>query len=230
MISRKKLLLLIVIFLGILGLVFFGLWQRGILDNSDKKLLKLIQDKPELVALFDKVQTTKAAIVKDPEKASLYFDLGLYWKSIGELGGGDPFFQKSLEAYEAGIEKFGQKNILFYLNGGKLAERLADYAKAEFYFKKAIEISSADESGYLYLVDLYSYKLGKSKAEILKIFEEGIKKMVNPISLIAGRAAYLRRIGDYTMALEDYKVLSQNYPNNQGYKEVIRELEAKIRE
>lgn len=228
MISRKKFLLLIVIFFGILLLVLFGLWQKGML-GGERALFRKIQNRPDLVEIFNKVKKSEAEIAKNPEKVSAYFDIGLYWKSIAELGGGEPFFQKSLEAYEEGIEKFGQKNILFYLNGGKLAERLEDYPKAEKYYKKAIEISSADESGYLYLVDLYSYKLNRPKEEILKIFEAGRQKMVNPLPLIAARASYLRRIGDYQAALEDYKVLSQNYPNNQGYKEVIQELEEKIK-
>lgn len=211
------------------GLLMAGLWQQGWLGNSEKRLFNQIKDKPELVALFEKIQKTKADIKNEPEKVSLYFDLGFYWKSIAELGGGEPFFKKSLKAYELGIEKFGQKNILFYLNGGKLAERLEYLDKAERYYKKAIEISSADESGYLYLVDLYSYKMNKPKDEVLKIFEDGIKKMVVSTPLIAGRAAYLRRIDEFAMALDDYKLLSQTFPNNQGYKDVIQELEQAIK-
>lgn len=209
-------------------LIILGLWQKGVFENSDKRLFKLIQNKPELVELFNKAQEIRAEIEKEPEKASLYLNLGLRWKSIAELGGGEPFFQKSLEAYEAGIEKFGQKNILFYLNGGKLAEHLNNFKKAEQYYKKAIEISSADESGYLYLADLYIYKMNKSKEDVLRALESGMNKMLSPVLLIAARAAYFRRVGDYKAALEDYKILSQAFPDNTGYKEVIKELEEKI--
>lgn len=222
---KKKIILISIVAVIFLAAVFFIIWQKGFWGNSDGRLFKLIQDKPDLVGIFNKVQEAKAAIAKDPENAGFYFNLGLGWKSIGELGGGTPFFQKALEVYEAGIEKFGQKNILFYLNGGKLAERLEDYEKAEKYYKKAIEISSADENGYLYLVDLYSYKMNKSKEDVLKVFEEGQKKMMNSVLLIAGRASYLRRIGDYEMALKDYQLLSENFPDNQGYKIIIAELE-----
>lgn len=210
-------------------IVLGGLWQQGIIGTRERLLFNKIKDRPDLVAIFDKVKKTEEEIVKNPDQASLYFDLGLHWKSIGELGGGEPFFQKSLETYEKGIEKFGQKNILFYLNGGKLAERLEDYNKAEQYYRKAIEISSADESGYLYLVDLYSYQMKKTEEDVLKIFEEGQKRMMNSISLITGRASYLRRVGDYKMALEDYKILVQSYPDNQGYKEIVQELEQAIK-
>lgn len=210
-------------------IVWSGLWQQGIIGAREKLLFNKIKDRPDLVAIFDKVKKSQEEMAKNPEKASVYFDLGLYWKSIAELGGGEPFFKESLKVYEKGIEKFGQKNILFYLNGGKLAERLEDYNKAEQYYRKAIEISSADESGYLYLVDLYSYQMKKTEEDVLKVFEEGQKKMMNSMPLIAGRASYLRRIGDYKMALEDYKILVQNYPNNQGYKEIVQELEQKLK-
>lgn len=220
---------IIIIGVGLLTLlIILGLWQKGIFENSDKKLFKLIQGKPNLEEIFYEAQGVEAQIEKEPENASLYLTLGLRWKSIAELGGGEPFFQKSLETYEMGIEKFGQQNILFYLNGGKLAERLNNFEKAEQYYKKAIEISSADESGYLYLADLYSYKMNKSKEEVLRALEGGMNKMLSPIPLIAARAAYLRRVGDYKAALENYKILSQSFPDNAGYKEVIKELEKKI--
>lgn len=230
MFSKKRVILIAGGFFVAVIIILFGLWQAGILAFGDQVLFNKIKDKPDLVALFEKAQQTKDKIKAEPEKSSLYFDLGLYWKSIAELGGGEPFFEESLNIYEKGIEKFGQKNILFYLNGGKLAEKLEDYSKAEKYYKKAIEISSADESGYLYLVDLYSYKMNKLKEDVLKVFEEGQKKMMNSVPLIAGRASYLRRIGDYKMALEDYKTLSQNFPNNQVYKEIIQELNQKMKQ
>lgn len=215
---------LIIIVIIVLG-VF---WQQGIIGTRERLLFNKIKNRPDLAAIFDKVKKSQEEIAKDPEKASAYFDLGLYWKSIAELGGGDPFFEESLKVYEKGIEKFGQKNILFYLNGGKVAERLGDLSKAEKYYRQAIEISAADDSGYSALVDLYSYKMNKNEEEILPVFEQGIKSMANPIVLIAGRAAYLRRIGDYTKALEDYRTLNENYPNNIGYKEVIVELKEKL--
>lgn len=225
----KKNLIIIGGIIVVAIVVLVVLWQQGIIGTRERLLFNKIKDHPDLVAIFNKVKKSQEEMAKNPEKASVYFDLGLYWKSIAELGGGEPFFKESLKVYEKGIEKFGQKNILFYLNGGKLAERLEDYGKAEKYYKKAVEISPADESGYLYLVDLYSYKMEAPKEEILKIFDVGLKVMMDSTPLIFGRASYLRRIGDYKMALEDYKILVQNYPSNQGYKEIVQELEQKLK-
>lgn len=222
----------IFIFLTILLLVTSGalLWYQGIIGNGDRHLLRSIKDKPELVALYNKAKAKEKDIAKNPDEASLYFDLGLEWKSIAELTASNQkeFFTKSLGVYENGIERFGQKNILFYLNAGKLAERIGAFEKAEGYYKKAIEISPADESGYLYLVDLYYYSMHKSEASILAVFDAGLKIMVSPIALTSGRATYLRRAGSYVLALKDYELLSKNFPNNMGYKEIIQELKQKI--
>lgn len=209
------------------------LWQQGIVGNPNRRLLNRIKDQPAMVILFNKALAKEVEIAKTPEEAGLYFDDGLAWKSIAEqMRGTEPerkiFFVKSLEVYEMGIAKFGQKNILFYLNGGKLAERIEDYIKAETYYKKAIEISPADESGYLSLVDLYSYRMNKSEEEILKVFSAGETIMVNRAPLVSGRATYLRRIGDYANALKDYQILSQAFPNIPGYKEIIQELKSKL--
>ena len=183
-----------------------------------------------MAELWTKANSTEEQIQKEPENVTLYIDAGLDWKSIAEQMEGEEedrlaFFQKSLEAYERGIEKFGQKNILFYLNAGNVAQRMGDYAKAETYYKKAIAIAPADEMAYLALTDMYHFKLGKPKEDILPLFEAGIEIMVNPLPLISGRATYLRQIGEYAAALEDYRLLSKRFPENQGYTDIVAELE-----
>lgn len=225
--SKKNKISLIISCVIILVAIILGiLWQQGFL-GGEKGLLKVIQGRPDLLALFDKTKAIEEKISKDLANAAWHLELGMTWKSIAERGGGEPFFEKSLDAYEYGIKKFGKQNILFYLNGGKLAERLDANAKAERYYKKAIEISPADESGYLYLADLYSYKMFKPKEDVLRVYSLGLSsQMVGTIPIIAARASYLRRIGDWAGALTDYRVLSENFPNNQGFKDVIKELEA----
>lgn len=214
---------------AVLVVVIIGLWQQGFL-GGDRGLLKVIQGRPDLLILFDKTKTIKEKISKEPANAAWYLELGMTWKSIAERGGGELFFKKSLDAYEYGIKKFGKQNILFYLNGGKLAERIDENAKAEKYYKEAIKLSPADESGYLYLADLYSYKMFKSKEDVVRIYSLGIdSQMVNTIPLVAARASYLRRIGDWNGALADYRVLLENFPSNQGFKDIIVELEAAIK-
>ncbi|OGH69489.1 MAG: hypothetical protein A3C90_00010 [Candidatus Magasanikbacteria bacterium RIFCSPHIGHO2_02_FULL_51_14] len=207
-----------------------GLWYFGVFDGEEQRMFALIEDQPAMAELWTKANSTEEQIQKEPENVTLYIDAGLDWKSIAEQMEGEEedrlaFFQKSLEAYERGIEKFGQKNILFYLNAGNVAQRMGDYAKAETYYKKAIAIAPADEMAYLALTDMYHFKLGKPKEDILPLFEAGIEIMVNPLPLISGRATYLRQIGEYAAALEDYRLLSKRFPENQGYTDIVAELE-----
>jgi len=205
------------------------LWYRGFI-GGDPKLLRSIQDKPELVALFKKAKADEKEITKKPEDAARYIDAGLQWKSVAELASVNQpaFFRRSLSSYEKGIERFGQKNILFYLNAGKIAERVNELSKAERYYKKAIEISPGDESGYLYLVDLYYYQFHNESKDILPIFDQGLKALMNPSPLIAGRATYLRRIGDSAAALNDYQELVKIFPQAAGYRQIVQELTLKL--
>ena len=211
----------------VLAGVMAGLWHLGWL-GGERALWRQIKDKPALAELYQKARIKEREIAKELEKAEKYFTLGLLWKSIAEQGGPAEFFKKSLAIYEDGIARFGTKNILFYLNGGSVAEQMGDYVKAEIYFKKAIEISPADESGYLDLAELYEYKLKKTKSEILTVFKSGEGKMISALPLISARATYLRRAGDKAAALKDYEILSQSFPNNQGYKDIIAELKSDL--
>ena len=181
-----------------------------------------------MIALFNKAQDQEAKIKATPDNAALYLSLGLTWKSLGDLSGTEAFYKNSLASYEEGIKRFGSKNILFYLNAGTVAELLSDYGTSERYYKKAIEISPGDDNGYAYLATLYDYKLHKSKEEVVAVYNQGIQKLVNPISMIAARGSFLRRIGDYRGALPDYEILVKNFPDRQGYKDIVLELKAKI--
>lgn len=212
-------------------LLAVGLWHQGYIGSGDRRLRRLIKNKPELVTLYDQAHALEEQIKKEPEKVSLYLDLGFRWKSIGDRSGGLPvFYQRSLEAYQGGITRFGSKNIIFYLNAGKIAEILENYGTAEKYYRQAISVSPHDDYGYSYLTELYSYKMNKSKDEIIAVYNEGIKNLGNPAKLIWARGSYLRRIGAYAEALADYQLLVKNFPDNVGYKEIAAELEAKVKE
>lgn len=223
-----KILVGVLIVAALLGAGFF-LWWNG-LFGGDQKLLRSIQNKPELVALFNKATAGEKAMAQNPDDAARYIDTGLQWKSLAELSSVNQnvFFGRSLSVYEKGIERFGQKNILFYLNAGKVAERIGEFDKAEQYYRKAMAISPGDESGYLDLTDLYYFQLHKSEPEILSIFAQGVKIMMNPTPLIAGRATYLRRIGDAAAALKDYQQLVKIFPQDQGYRLIVQELTQKL--
>ena len=52
---------------------------------------------------------------------------------------------------------------------------------------------------------------------------------MNPSPLIAGRATYLRRIGDSAAALNDYQELVKIFPQAAGYRQIVQELTQKLK-
>ncbi len=211
-----------------LGIVLVVLFKQGKIGNPDAVLFHTIKDNPQFVTLYQKAQAEQKKLVASPDKPGLYLDLGLDWKGLGDATQDKAWLQKSLTAYEDGIERFGKQNILFYLNAGKVAESIGDYAKAERYYRAAMTISTADESGYLSLADLYIFKLHKTKDELLSLYADAEKKVGNRLTVIWARGTYLKRIGDYAAALQDFQVLVKSAPRPEGYKVVVVELEAKL--
>lgn len=226
--NKKKIVSLILVSLLILGGFVGVLWQQGIIGRGDRALYNKIKDRRNLVEVLERAQDLENKIKTTPEKVGLYLQLGLEWKTLGDLSGEPGFYKKALTVYETGITKFGSKNILFYLNAGKTAELLEDYTVAEKYYQQAIAVSPGDENGYLNLASLYDYKLHKSKEAVVAVFNQGGQKLFNPIAIIAARASYLRRIGENSAALADYETLVKNFPDNQGFKNIVSELKEKI--
>ncbi len=229
--TKSKKILAGVIGMLFIALIVFGGWYFGFIPGTDRNIYARIKNNPELLAPYEQIQKDNETIKKTPDKVVAYIDLGLSWKTLGDLSPTDKnvFYQKARDAYQAGAQRFGTKNIIFYLNDGKVAELMGDYAGAEANYKKMIEISAGDESGYINLATLYDYKLHKTPAEILAVYNQGIAKLFNPIAVVGARGTYLRRIGDFQNALPDYELLVKNYPNNQGYKDIVEELKAKIK-
>ena len=122
-------------------IVATALWFFGFVPGTDKALLRLIKDRPDLVTVFNEAtrKEKQAGAEKSDKLVVLLLGSAQDYKTLGELINDEQkqklFFKKSLDIYEWGIEKYGSKNIIFYLNGGKIAERLGDLEKAESFYK-----------------------------------------------------------------------------------------------
>jgi tetratricopeptide (TPR) repeat protein len=217
-----------VILVGVL--VVLALWYQGMLGGSEYRYYRLIKNNPKLVSVYNEAKKAEANIRQSPDSVKDYLNAGIAWKGLGDQSPENKniFYAKAREVYGAGIKRFGAKNIIFYLNDGNVAELMGDYSGAEADYKKAIEISVADESGYIGLASLYDYKLHKSKEEIVAVYSQGIAKMYDPTPLVAARGSYLRRVGDAKGALPDYQYLVKKFPTNTGYQQIVAELKAKI--
>lgn len=216
-------------FLAGSALVGFVLYERGLIGDPDQRLFRSIKKNPQWVALYEEAKQAEKKLKAAPDKPGLYLSAGMGWKGLGDATQDRRFLEKSLAFYEDGADRFGQSNILFYLNAGKVAESMGDYAIAEKYYRLAMSVSAADESGYLYLADLYLYKLNKSKDDMLALYTLAEKAVSNKLTIIWSRASYLRKIGDYRSALKDYQTLVAALPQEAGYKQIVAELQTKIR-
>lgn len=205
------------------------LYSQGIIGNPDRQLYNTVKNKPEVLAMYKAAEEAQKKIALAPDKPGLYLDAGLEWKGLGDMLQDKRFLVKSLAIYEDGAERFGESNILFYLNAGKVAESMGEFEKAEKYYRRASAISPLDETPYMYLADLFVYKLKKSKNEILAVFAEAEVVVGDRFSIVWARGSYLRDVGDYAGALKDYEILVKSFPDRTGYKQIVAELKAKLK-
>lgn len=136
---------------------------------------------------------------------------------------------KAIELYEKAAA-IGNNNVWVpFLNIGNIYKKMGEYDKAEAAYNKALEISKyGSETVYLQKIDLYQYYLKKSNEEIIKIYEESLKTLVENGNVVVKYASFLRDIGENEKALAYYKILLDRFPDNELYKEEIANLEAKI--
>lgn len=195
--------------------------------GEEKEVLQKIGNQETLVKKYDEIKQMEQKFTKE-EKPDIgrLFSLGMAWKSQGDATQDKYFYQKALETYETGIKYYGKENVLFYWNAGKMAEYLLNYPLAETYYRKSIEISSPYNEPYEYLFDLYANKMKKTPDECIKVLNEGIEKTAGSASLVLKKCSYLRTISRTKDAIACYDILSQGYPDNQGYKDIVNELKA----
>ncbi|MFA4833837.1 MAG: hypothetical protein WC619_03245 [Patescibacteria group bacterium] len=170
-------------------------------DNEQFDLKKLKQQYPNLTAYADGVIKAQENLNQSKEEIENYTTLGLAWKSLAErarqAGIADyaGYYKKALDVYEQGIEKTSRRNTLLMTNAGNMAKYLGDYKLTESYYKEAISVSPGDETYYALLAELYEYEMGKTKEEILAVYDEGMEQALNASWLTARKESYLERTG-----------------------------------
>lgn len=229
--TKRNRIIILIVAIFLLIFVSIVLYQRTASAREEQTILKKIGDKKEFLEMYDKVKSAQA-ILQHPkdenEEVGNLLSLGNNWKALAELTKDDYFYSRALAVFEEGIRKFGHKNVIFYWNGGGLAENHGDFSLAEHDYKESIRIAPSYGEGYIKLAELYRFKLHKSDDEVEAVYKQG--RNANPMNgpLLLENAAYLKGIGRFKDALEEYKLLLKVFPGNSGYEQTIKELETKL--
>ncbi len=221
-------------FLLVVGLLFFSLviisqtvgksiWESWRIEYS-------LKGNPAALQQYGRVKEwTEKTEQNQYKDAGFLVSLAFEWKSLGDLTQNHLYHEKALEVYKIGINKFGEKNVPFYWNAGKVAEILEYYDQAEFFYTEAIRVAPAYSESYRYLAELYEYKLKKDENTIREVFDKGLIATHGESSLYIENCSYLRRHNYLNDALECYTVVSEGYPDNQGLKDIIQDLKNQLK-
>ena len=232
MTKRNKIIVLIVVVFVLVGVGGFVSYERRTANaREEQTVLQKIGDKKDLLEIYGKVKKAQS-VLKNPkdesEEVVNLLSLSNNWKALAELTKDDYFYTRALAVYEEGIRKFGHKNVIYYWNGGGLAENHGDFALAEHYYKESIRIAPTYGEGYIKLAELYRFRMKKSEDEVAAVYKQGLGRNPADGPLLLENAAYLKSIGRFKDALEAYQLLLKVYPDNTGYRQTVKELEAKL--
>jgi len=156
-----------------------------------------------------------------------YLEEGLHWKSLGDQTGNSEYYLKAEKIYRKMTEKFPDYWVPWW-NLANLQRQLKEFEEAEKSFKKAIEIAPGEGNLYLGLIELYQYDLKKSEEEILAIYQEALKRVVENIDVIINYASYLYQIDKKEEALKYYQTAFEKYPEATQIKEEIERIKKEL--
>ncbi len=198
-INKKIIIFAVIALLFIVG--FYLLTSKEQQTSiSDLEIIK--QNNPELSKYIDDVIKWQEKLKEDESNIEMYNTLGLAWKSLAEWGRNSKlenyqnYYGEALKVYEAGIEKTLRKNTLLMTNAGNMAKYLEDYELAEDYYKEAITVSPGDVTYYVLLAELYEYNMNKTKEEVVAVYDEGIKRVLDVGFLEKRKEVYLKRANE----------------------------------
>ena len=202
-------------------------------DNSEVEENGNVENEDNIDDINDEVDENNPDVEPNVDKAEQeakyfeYINEGLKYKSEGDVGNKDSYY-KSIEAYQKASDIAEGKVWIPYLNLGNVYRLVADFKNAEKSYDKALEIAP-EGTVYKAKIDMYRYELKKSEDEMIVIYEDAIEKVVDNVDLMKNYAAYLRDIERYSDSLKYWKMISEKFPDNQMYKDEIKELEDKLK-
>lgn len=226
---NKKIFFIVAIIFGVIvigGGVASQTFFKAPIENF--KVERKLEGNKQGLDLYSELKgIEKKNVEKNYTDPGLILALAFEWKSLGEVTKDSYFFEKSLEIYKMGIEKF-PGNVTFYWNAGKVAELVQDYGQAEFFYKEAIRVAPTYNEPYHFLAELYEYRMKKNPEDVFQVYVDGLKVIQNDSSLFLAECSFFQRHDRKDKALECYEILSKAYPNEQLYKKTIAELKQEL--
>ena len=141
-----------------------------------------------------------------------------------------------IKEYEKAIiiyKKLGELNPSDYLSFKSLGDvyyAQKEYEKSEEAYLTAIKNNPYNPNVYSQVSELYRYHLTDNEDKAKKFYEEGIEKLgSNRFNLIQSYADYLEDIEEYQNSIEQWKIVSEEFSDNQAIKDKIKELENKLK-
>lgn len=157
-----------------------------------------------------------------------YFDTAIDFKILGDATKDTNYYLVGVEIFEKSADVFGKENSAVWLNWGGFLVLTKDYKLAEEKYIRGVELFPQEAKFYLALAYLYEVVV-KPDSEIVKVYERGLAtKETDKAIIIIDYAAYLKRAGNYELALHYYTQLSKAYPNEQSFKNEIANLQTKL--
>lgn len=232
--NKKTLYLVLAGALAVL-LVGGGLVYYFVFDGNETMVIPENEVLPLLTTdylkeTYEKAKKADENLLKEPERVQNYFIAGMEWKTLGDLTNDERFYKKSLQIYEKSILVTEGKNTISFINAASISILLKDYGTAENYLQEAIVVSPGDIDLYLRLLELYKFYIKKDIETIVKVYDDAMRRVLNPLGLLRDRAAYFYEIGRLEDALKDYKKLAEASPDESIFKERVSELELRLGE
>lgn len=135
--------------------------------------------------LQGRIDTLVQQLNQDPHQANVWLDLALQYKTANDLDG-------AREVWEYLIKAAPQHSVSFYNLGYHYHISDKDFPRSEEYYKKAIEIDSAQEAYYVAFHELYRYSYRQNTTAAVDILKQGLEKVPSSINLRLTLAGYYR--------------------------------------
>lgn len=139
------------------------------------------------------------------------------WIVIGNMYEYAKDYDRAIIAYKKTVsindsEYISRLNLAYIYENQK-----QDYSTAEKYYKEVLELTPTNPENYLNLAKLYDLKIqAKDLAET--IYLDGLKKTGNNPDLLVAMINFYQKYNDQENAIKYAKVLLQNFPDDERYK------------